>query len=128
MSGPAKVPQELELLRFELDVIDDQILDLLLARFRRLERVAQVKARENLPGHDPTRERAILERLERKLAHLGLVPEHRHDLLEIARAVLDRGRAHVKRRSREIASARHDRVDGKLDPGAGRAPREDGQD
>lgn len=117
MSGAKTPPPDLELMRFELDVVDDNIVDMLAGRFRRLERVAQIKAREDLPGHDPHRERAILERLEKRLAHLDV--ETRHDVMEVARAMLERGRAHVKRRTRELR-ARHDRRDGSevaMEPG-----------
>jgi chorismate mutase len=113
---------ELELLRFEIDRDDDLIVELLAARFRRLEQVAQVKALAKLPGHDPTRETAILKRVARTLRHLD--EETRLDVLEIVRAMLERGRAHVKRRVRDIQAARHDGVDGKvaLDSGSRQDP------
>lgn len=118
-------PPDLELLRYEIDVLDEQIIELLLARFRRLERVAQIKARDGMPGHDPARESVMLAKLERHLAHLGLAPELRFDATEVFAKLIERGRAHVKRRVREIRGARHDGGDGNVDEGAGRPARED---
>jgi chorismate mutase len=108
---------ELELIRFDLDLLDDQIVDLLLGRFRRLERVAEVKARGDLPPHDPARERAIAERLEKRTAHAS--PEVRDAIREIMAGVVTHGRLEVKRRTR---ARRHDAGDGTLDrDGADRA-------
>lgn len=112
--GPymTKIMNDLSLLRFELDRIDDQIAELLTARARRLELIAKIKARDELPGHDPEREFAIILRVERNLIVRGIPAEHRLDVLEVFRAMLDRGRAHVKRRIGQIRSgARHDGSD-----------------
>lgn len=116
MSAP-----ELDVLRFDLDRLDDQIVELLVARFRRLERLSQVNAREGLDPVDPVRETAVLARVEKSLA--GLDVETRYDVMEVVRAVLERGRAHTKRRTRELR-ARHDRGNGNVavDPEARRDP------
>jgi chorismate mutase len=97
--------RDLEIARFELDVLDDQIVDLLLGRFRRLERVAEVKARGALPPHDAARERAIAARLEKRTAHAS--PEVRGAIAEIMSSVVTHGRLEVKRLIR-----RHDPGDG----------------
>lgn len=112
------VTNELELLRFELDVIDDKIADLLASRFRRLERVAQVKARLELQAHDPMREAAIVTRLAKRveLGPTWIDADGRRAVLEIAREVLTRGRAHVERRVKELRAARHDSRDGTQAP------------
>lgn len=114
---------ELEAIRFSIDLVDDQIAELLEGRLRRLERVAKLKARQGTPGHDPERERAILARLERRVAHLG--KHHREDLLKILTTVVEVGRGSVQRQVREHETTRrHDRPDGNLDPTPRRDPRD----
>ena len=106
----------LELLRFEIDEIDDQIVDLLISRFRCLDRVAAIKMREGLAGHDPMRERAIMERVFRKISQAGLSFDQRRVILQVSRNVLDEGREYIKRCLHE---ARHDRPDrNAMDAGA----------
>lgn len=112
---------ELDALRFSIDLVDDQIVELLEGRFRRLERVAKLKAGQGVPGHDPERERAILARLERRVAHLG--KHHREDLLKILTTVVEVGRGSVQRQVHEHENTRrHDRPDGNLDRPARRDP------
>lgn len=119
MSG---VSDKLSLVRFELDVIDDQIADLLAARFRRLERVAAIKAAEKLPAFDAAREEAIVLRLERRLADSGAV--ERLEAVYIFRSVLEAGRRFVD--ARLVEQARHDVGDEPVDSRSGRTDRDDG--
>lgn len=124
--GEVVTSSELELLRFELDVIDDKIVDLLASRFRRLERVAQVKACLELQAYDPAREAAIVARLAKRteLGPTWIDADGRRAVLEIAREVLTRGRAHVECRVKELRAARHDARDGTptpVDPSARRS-------
>lgn len=58
----------LEELRKRIDQVDDQILEMLDRRAAIAQEIAAFKKSANLPSHDPERERAIFERLERALA------------------------------------------------------------
>lgn len=100
---------DLELVRHEIDTIDDQILVLVLMRFRRLARVAEIKVRDGLPARDYTRERNIADRHARKLDQLGV--DHRADVQEVLKAIADCGRVHVARLCRDLKAARHDEDD-----------------
>ncbi len=53
--------------RQRIDAIDDQLLDLLNERSRLAEAIGQEKASRALERHDPSRERAVLSRLEQRL-------------------------------------------------------------
>jgi chorismate mutase len=53
----------LEELRCEIDAIDDQILELVAKRVRKVLAVGEHKRRTGLPIYDPERERALVERL-----------------------------------------------------------------
>ena len=54
---------KLDDLRNQIDAIDDQILDLLEERAGAVADIAAAKKGASLPTYDPTRERAVLERL-----------------------------------------------------------------
>ena len=62
---------KLDDLRQRIDAIDDQILDLLEKRAAAVAEIAAAKKDASLPTYDPTRERAVLERLS---AHAGKFP------------------------------------------------------
>lgn len=108
---------KLELLRFELDLVDDQVVDILIGRFRRLERVAKAKLEDGVPPHDPARERLIAKRLERRMRDVS--PEVRDAIGEIMKTVVMQGRLHVRR---SMLSTRHDSDDEDLDAERRRAP------
>lgn len=119
------IPADLELVRHEINVIDDAIVDLLIARGRKLERIAQIKVRSGLDACDADREAAIFERVSTRLLTQAVSPAMRVGISDVVRGIVERGRAEVKRRMREHAS-RHDRADGlDMDGGARRAPREE---
>lgn len=63
---------ELEILRDKIDKIDDQIVDLLAERFSLVSRVKEVKKAGKIAVYHPTREREILERIEKRGDKLGL--------------------------------------------------------
>lgn len=60
---------ELDVLRQEIDSIDERILELVAARVRVVLRVGELKRRHNLPIYDPERERRMLERLGQRASH-----------------------------------------------------------
>lgn len=114
---PAQPTPQLELVRFEIDTLDDQILELLLARFRRTKRIAQIKFEAGLESFDPEREKVIAARLARKLDQLGVDAETRSDVLPVLSVMAECGRSHVQRKMREAAcSARHDGGDDQTQP------------
>lgn len=81
--------KELQQLRQELDKINDQILELLSARARIVQRVGQVKKENNLPLYDPEREQAMYAKIVAK--NPGPFPNEtiEHLFKEIARASLE---------------------------------------
>jgi chorismate mutase/prephenate dehydratase len=62
--GGVKKPDEIDVLRGEIDALDDRILDLLNQRARRVVRVGEVKAARKTEFYVPSREREIFERLD----------------------------------------------------------------
>lgn len=58
-----QVPDELLALRADIDRIDDEILDLLAARFIVTAKVGALKAENKLDSVDPAREQEKLDRL-----------------------------------------------------------------
>jgi chorismate mutase len=54
---------QLESLRWEIDTIDDQIIDLLKQRAESVESIARVKCRHQLAIYDGEREKRILEKV-----------------------------------------------------------------
>ena len=66
------VPDELLLLREQIDKLDDELLELLVQRFAVTTQVGKLKAREKLDSVDPDRERQKLERLRSTAESRGL--------------------------------------------------------
>lgn len=64
--------KQLETLRKELNLIDDQLINLLEKRLKIAEKVAQVKDKLNLPKTDSIRESEIIERLKKLTNNLIL--------------------------------------------------------
>lgn len=64
--------QELRLLREQIDHIDNQILQLLAARFEVAQQIAHIKARENLAVFQPKRWEALLNQRLTAANELGL--------------------------------------------------------
>lgn len=78
---------ELEMLRREIDVVDERFVALLAERFRITRRVGRIKAERGLPPQDSIREAQIDEKIRR------LAKEHEldeHLVSDVLRAVIDR--------------------------------------
>ena len=58
-----KADPELDALRRAIDAIDQEILELVAKRVRLVLQVGDYKRKNALPVYDPSRERALLERL-----------------------------------------------------------------
>ena len=81
MSSP-QVPDELLILREQIDRIDDELIELLAARFEVTAKVGELKARDGLESVDPVREQEKLERLRLLAAHKGLNTEFTLDFFQ----------------------------------------------
>jgi chorismate mutase len=78
---------ELEALRLEIDVLDEQLLTVLAERFKVTRQVGALKAQLGLPPQDATREAQIDAKVRR------LADEHHLSeamVSEVLRAVIDR--------------------------------------
>ncbi len=80
-------PDELEVLREEIDRIDDRFVELLAERFRITRRVGRIKAERGLPPQDATREAQIDAKVRRLASEFELDEGLVSDVL---RAVIDR--------------------------------------
>lgn len=67
--------KDLNILRQEIDEIDDQLLDLIFKRFSITSEIGHLKAKENAPAIDKNREYQIISRLEEKSRLLSLNPD-----------------------------------------------------
>ena len=56
----------LDILRENIDIIDDQILDLFLKRLKCCEKIANLKAKSNIPILNEEREREVLMNISQK--------------------------------------------------------------
>lgn len=61
----------IELLRKEIDAVDDQLVALLKARFDLSRSIGEEKKKLNRPVYDAAREEALLSRLEEAAAPYG---------------------------------------------------------
>lgn len=61
----------IELLRKEIDAVDDQLVALLKARFDLSRAMGEEKKKKGLPVYDAEREAALLSRLEEAAAPYG---------------------------------------------------------
>ena len=61
----------IELLRKEIDAVDDQLVTLLKARFDLSRAIGEEKKKKSLPVYDPEREGLLLSRLEKQAAPYG---------------------------------------------------------
>jgi chorismate mutase len=78
---------ELELLRRQIDDVDERFVELLAERFRITRRVGHIKAERGLPAQDAEREAQIDAKVRR------LAAEHELDeglVSDVLRAVIDR--------------------------------------
>lgn len=78
---------ELEVLRREIDAVDERFVALLAERFRITRQVGRIKADRGLPPQDATREAQIDAKIRR------LAEEHHLDqamVSDVLRAVIDR--------------------------------------
>jgi chorismate mutase len=78
---------ELELLRQEIDAVDERFVELLAERFRITRRVGRIKAERGLPAQDAIREAQIDAKVRRLAAEYELDESLVSDVL---RAVIDR--------------------------------------
>jgi chorismate mutase len=67
-----KPMKTLEDYRTEIDALDEQIVDLLVARFKIVEAVGQLKARENIEVVQGARAEAVKQRVARLAEEQGL--------------------------------------------------------
>jgi chorismate mutase len=77
-----QVPDELLILREQIDRIDDELVELLATRFAVTAKVGELKARDGLDSVDPVREQEKLERLKKLAAQKGLNAEFTLDLFQ----------------------------------------------
>ena len=78
---------ELEVLRRQIDQVDERFVELLAERFRITRRVGHIKAERGLPAQDAIREAQIDAKVRR------LAAEHQLDeglVSDVLRAVIDR--------------------------------------
>jgi chorismate mutase len=78
---------ELEVLRREIDAVDERFVELLAERFRITRRVGRIKAERGLPAQDAIREAEIDAKVRRLAAEYDLDESLVSDVL---RAVIDR--------------------------------------
>jgi chorismate mutase len=74
--------EELRLLRSRIDRIDDQLLRLLASRLEVSEKIAQVKARDNLAVFQPKRWDSLLQQRLSEAIDLGLEQEFVKEIFE----------------------------------------------
>jgi len=82
-----RMEDELELLRQEIDAVDERFVELLAERFRITRRVGRIKAERGLPAQDAIREAQIDAKVRRLAAEYELDESLVSDVL---RAVIDR--------------------------------------
>lgn len=82
MSSP-QVPDELLILREQIDRIDEELIELLATRFEVTAKVGELKARNGLESVDPVREQEKLERLRSLAEQKGLNTEFTLDLFQM---------------------------------------------
>lgn len=78
---------ELEVLRRQIDAVDERFVELLAERFRITRRVGHIKSERGLPAQDSIREAQIDAKVRR------LAAEHQLDeglVSDVLRAVIDR--------------------------------------
>ena len=69
--------EDLQLLRNEIDRIDTELIALLNARYKTVEAIGEYKRERHLPIYDPSRQRKLMERLQ-KLNQGPMTPEILH--------------------------------------------------
>ena len=82
-----RMEDELEVLRRQIDAVDEQFVQLLAERFRITRRVGAIKAERGLPAQDAIREAQIDAKVRR------LAADHELDeglVSDVLRAVIDR--------------------------------------
>lgn len=87
MGHDGRMEDELELLRQEIDAVDERFVELLAERFRITRRVGRIKAERGLPAQDAIREAQIDAKVRRLAAEYELDESLVSDVL---RAVIDR--------------------------------------
>jgi chorismate mutase len=80
-------PDRLEVLRVQIDEIDDRLVALLAERFVVTRQVGELKAERGLPAQDATREAQIEAKVRRLAEENHLDPAM---VSEVLRAVIDR--------------------------------------
>lgn len=87
MGHDGAMEDELEVLRRQIDAVDERFVELLAERFRITRRVGRIKSDRGLPAQDSIREAQIDEKVRR------LAAEHALDeglVSDVLRAVIDR--------------------------------------
>lgn len=77
------MPDELDKLRAQLDVIDREVIALLAQRFEVTEAVGHYKKQHNLPPVDPAREAKQFERIAELAKEAGLDPLFAQSMLRL---------------------------------------------
>lgn len=70
-----KIPDDLKVARNEIDRIDAQLVRLLGERQNVVERVIDIKKRNNLPAYIPDRVDVVIENAARQASEVGLSPD-----------------------------------------------------
>ena len=76
------IPEKLQLLRDELDILDNEITEKLSRRFLITKKIWQVKKRNELPKHDPMREQEKLAEISKVAVKHNLSPDITKNIFE----------------------------------------------
>ena len=79
-SFPSEPPETLELLRAEIDALDEQIVALLAQRAKRVQRVVALKQARHLPIYHPAREEDLISQRREQARQAGLDADHVEEL------------------------------------------------
>ena len=88
-AGAGDAPLALEALRREIDALDEQIVDLLGQRLRKVQRVVAIKKAQRLPVYHPAREEDLISQRREQARQAGLDPDH---VEELYRSILRQSR------------------------------------
>ncbi|HPA17660.1 MAG TPA: bifunctional chorismate mutase/prephenate dehydrogenase [Verrucomicrobiae bacterium] len=80
VEGETDVPAELEILRCDIDAIDERIVELLAQRHKKVQEVVALKKIQRLPVYHPAREENLISQRREQAASVGLDPDHVEDL------------------------------------------------
>ncbi len=79
-TGKPDVPAALDELRREIDGIDEQIVELLAQRYKRVQKVVAIKKAQHVPVYHPAREEDLISQRRAQAERAGLDPDHVEEL------------------------------------------------